>query len=109
MFDVSALGLSDLVRLSAALRVTPPAGTIEQAATYVVRYLYENLLDKTTGERSCALVRCYKTQPYATLDPDARAFADRQLPPEADRAGLRCLALLATAGVEDAWNDPRRS
>lgn len=109
MFDVSALGLSDLVRLSAALRVTPPVETMEQAAAYVVSYLYENLLDKETGERSCALVRCYKTHPYAALEPDVRAFADSQLDPDAGRAGLRCLTLLATAGVEEAWNDRRRS
>ena len=109
VFDVSALGLSDLVRLSAALRVPPSVETMEQAAAYVVRYLYDNLLDKETGERSCALVRCYKTHPYAALEPELRAFADGMLDGTEEVGDLRCLTLLATAGVEDAWNDRRLS
>ena len=109
MFDVGALGLSDLVRLSAALRLPPSVETMEQAAGYVVRYLYDNLLDKDTGERSCALVRCYKTHPYGALEPGVRAFADGLLDGTEDTATLRCLTLLATAGAEDDWNDRRRS
>ena len=109
VFDLSALALSDLVRLSAALRVPPEVASMEQAATFVVRYLHDNLLDKHTGDRSCALVRCYKTHPFAKLEPDAQAFAERMLGPEDDRETLRCLTLLATAGAEQAWNDRRAS
>lgn len=109
VFDLNALGLSDLVRISAALRVPPPVATMEQAAEYVVGYLYDNLLDKQTGERSSALVRCYKTHPYAALDADLRAFADRLLDGGTDVETLRCLTLLATAGERPEWNDRRRS
>ena len=101
MFDLGALALSDLVRLSSALRVPPAMGTMEQAASYVVRYLYDNLLDKASGGRSCALVRCYKTHPYAALEPDVRASVGEV----ADSDTLRCLTLLATAGDEPEWND----
>ena len=105
MYDVGALGLSDLVRLTAALRTPPKAESMEQAAAFVVHYLYENLVDKATGERSSVLVRCYKTHPCAGLPPDVRAFAAGL----GARDDTRCLALLATAGMHDDWNDRRRS
>ncbi|HVF03741.1 MAG TPA: SpoIIE family protein phosphatase [Frankiaceae bacterium] len=105
VYDVSTLGLSDLVRLTAALRTPPDVATMEDAARFVVRYLYDNLVDKATGDPACVLVRCYKTQRYGQLPAEVQEFA----------AGLgadettRCLALLASAGVEDAWNDRRGS
>jgi PAS domain S-box-containing protein len=109
VFDLAALGLSDLVRISAMLRAPGEADSMEGAARAVVRFLHENLLDKATGERSCALVRCYRTQPYASLPDDLKAFADRSLRDDDDRSALRCLTLLATAGEEPDWNDRRRS
>jgi sigma-B regulation protein RsbU (phosphoserine phosphatase) len=109
LFDIGALGLSDMVRLSAALRRPADADTMEGAARSVVRYLYETLLDKETGEPSCALVRLYKTHPYAGLDPDLQAFAGSTLPDTGDVASLRCLTLLASAGIQPAWNDRRSS
>ena len=109
MYDLSAFGLSDLVRLSAALRAPSGAGSMEGAARAVVQHLYDNLLDKETGDRSSVLVRFYKTHPYAALPAEARSFADRSLTGVHDAATLRCLTMLASAGVEDAWNDPRTS
>ena len=105
MFDVGTLGLSDLVRLTAAVRTPPPVEAMEEAAAFVVRFLYDNLVDKATGERSCVLVRCYKTHRYDLLPPALKAFADDLGAGPADR----CLALLATAGAEESWNDRRRS
>jgi sigma-B regulation protein RsbU (phosphoserine phosphatase) len=109
LFDIGALGLSDMVRLSAALRRPAGAVSMEGAARSIVRYLYETLLDKETGDPSCALVRLYLTRPYTGLDPDLKAFADRALPETGDAASLRCLTLLASAGVRPEWNDRRSS
>ena len=107
MYDLTAFGLSDLVRLSAALRAPSGAESMEGAARAIVCHLYDNLLDKETGERSNVLVRFYKTHPYEALPADVRAFADRSLSGPGD--GVSCLTLLATAGVDEAWNDRRRS
>ena len=107
MYDLNAFGLSDLVRLSAALRAPAGAESMEGAARAIVRHLYDNLLDKETGERSGVLVRFYKTHPYDALPADLRAFADRSAP--APGGDVSCLTLLATAGTEDEWNDRRRS
>jgi len=104
MYDLSAFGLSDLVRLSAALRAPTGASSMEEAARATVRHLYENLLDKESGERSSVLVRFYKTHPYDALPADLQTFAARALD-GADPAGVPCLTLLASAGVEPAWND----
>jgi sigma-B regulation protein RsbU (phosphoserine phosphatase) len=106
MYDLSAFGLSDLVRLSAAVRGTSGAESMEAAARVVVRHLHENLLDKESGERSSVLVRFYKTLPYDALPADLQEFATRA---SADAPGAPCLTLLASAGVEAAWNDRRLS
>ncbi|HEX8002816.1 MAG TPA: SpoIIE family protein phosphatase [Mycobacteriales bacterium] len=108
MYDLTAFGLSDLVRLSAALRAREPVESMEGAAREVVRHLYDNLLDKVTGDRSSVLVRFYKTHPYATLPDDLKAFAGAA-DPGVDLSGTTCLALLATAGAEPEWNDRRAS
>jgi sigma-B regulation protein RsbU (phosphoserine phosphatase) len=108
LFDVSAIGLSDLVRLSAALRVPPPVDTMEEVGQHVVRYLYDNLVDKGTGDRSCVLVRLFKTHPYQALEPAQQAFATSVLGTEPEPRSY-CLTLLASAGVREEWNDRRRS
>jgi PAS domain S-box-containing protein len=108
MYDLGAFGLSDLVRLSAALRGPTGATSMEEVARGAVQHLYENLLDKETGERSSVLVRFYKTHPYDALPEDLKAFAARAMD-GADPAGVPCLTLLASAGIEREWNDRRSS
>jgi hypothetical protein len=90
-------------------RAVRGAETLEDAADTVVRYLYDHCLDSSTGERTCALVRFYKTHPYGELEPDLRAFADAQLNGHVATAQMRCLTLLATAGDESAWNSRHES
>lgn len=83
--------------------------TMEAAARAQCRYLYDELRT-ITDDRACVLVRCYKTHAYGELPPELQRFARRQLPSEtAPSDEMRCLALLATVGEEDAWNDRRRS
>ena len=42
---------------------------MEEVATRVVQHLNENLLEKASGSKACALVRLYKTHAYQDLDP----------------------------------------
>jgi hypothetical protein len=81
--------------------------TLESAARALTRYFYDAL--ETEGrdgpERACALVRCYKTHPFASLPADLQRAATRLLAPgERATPGMRCVVLLASAGDERAWN-----
>jgi hypothetical protein len=82
---------------------------MEEAAGQIVRYLYDNFLDRRDGQRECALVRFYMTLPYGKLDEELKTFAralsgDMQRSPE-----VKCLTLLATAGEHPSWNSRKNS
>ena len=70
-----------------------------------MRFLFDSLGGE---EQRLALVRMYKTHRYGDLPSELREHAARASTQRMD-PGTRCLVLLASAGVEDAWNDPRRS
>jgi len=109
---LAAMTVDDLVGLAADLRsAADGAVCMEDAARAVVDCLAHELVDD--GERpACALVRVYVTSRFGELDPDVQGRARRAVP-----AGLepeltedtRCITLLATTGVEAAWNDRRSS
>jgi hypothetical protein len=110
MYDLSKLNENDVDLLGDALVTAGAmASSMEEAADKMVRCLYENLTDSTTGDKSCALVRFYKTHSYGQLDPELREFAQGILghPPESD--DMKCLTLLATAGEKPEWNSRANS
>ena len=84
------------------------ARSMEAFAATLVRDLHRQLIDPTTGQPSCALIRFYKTHYYDRLTPDLQAIARARadLP---SLTGVKCLTLLATAGDQPAWNDRRAS
>jgi two-component system NtrC family sensor kinase len=102
-FDVD-----DVSECSDALRgLAGDAGTMEEAAAGIARYLYDELGDEQGG-RALALARVYKTHPFGALPPDLQDFAGGVLG-EQPAAEMRCLTLLGTAGDVAEWNDPRFS
>ena len=107
-YSLGSLTLADMTECGAALRrLGRDATSMEEAASSVVRWLYEHLGDAQSN-RACAMVRFYKTHGLADLPADLADFA--RLTGGADLApGTRCLTLLASAGDEPAWNDPRLS
>lgn len=102
--------LPEMLRCSTGLRkAMRGSSSMEAAARAQCRYLYDELRT-VTDDRACVLVRCYKTHLYGELPPELQAFARRQLPSDLRPSDtMRCLALLATVGEEEAWNDRRRS
>jgi hypothetical protein len=90
---------------------TGSASSIEAAAGAFCRFLYDELAG-SAEERACVMVRCYTTRAYGELPDELQRYAKRALgvvaitPP--DRA-MKCLALLATVGDEEPWNDRRSS
>ena len=107
---LAGFDLADMLRCSLGVReAMRSAPTMETAARECCQFLYRELVTDA-GEPACALVRCYKTHQFQHLDHYLQTVARRSLP-EGDRptAGMRCLTLLATAGIERGWNDRRRS
>jgi two-component system NtrC family sensor kinase len=107
MIDLTQVQLSDAVSLGSKLRTRAAgAGSLEEASRRLVDHLYNEL--RQGDERTCALVRFYKTHPYADLEPDLAGFAAQCMggpPPPASS----CLVLMATRGDRPAWNDRRAS
>lgn len=108
--DVSDFTVGAMLRTGIAIRrVVRGAETLEDAGEAIVKYLYEHCVSAADGARSCALVRFYKTHRFGGLEPTLQRFAAAQLGDVPPRPDLGCLALLATAGDEPAWNARRRS
>lgn len=108
--DVTDFTVGAMLRAGIAIRrAVRGAESLEEAADAIVRYLYQNCANPTTGERSCALVRFYKTHRYGALDRELREFAAAQLGDHPASEEMRCLTLLATAGDEPQWNSRHES
>ncbi|TKD07342.1 hypothetical protein [Polyangium fumosum] len=110
MHDLSTFSLDDMISFGAMLRgLGEGARSMEDTAGRVVRALYENLGRPATGARSCALVRFFETERFDALPAERRRFALRMAACDALAPDTTCLQLLASAGDEPAWNDPRAS
>lgn len=104
-YDLARFALSDMIECGTALRkIGGGAASMEEVAARMVRYLYDHLRDAETGERSCALVRFFKTHAYGGLDPELRRFVGAMLGDEPETGAMKCLTLLATAGDQPEWN-----
>lgn len=102
--DVTDFTVGAMLRAGIAIRrAVRGADSLETAAEVITRYLYDHCVS-SSGERSCALVRFYKTHRYGDLEPALQLFAARQLGTVSPRADMRCLTLFATAGDEPEWN-----
>jgi hypothetical protein len=105
MYDLAQFTASEMTRCGIALRkIGSGAQSMEEIANSIVRYLYEELGDRRSGERACALVRFYKTHVYSELPPALRDFARGVLGGDTPPPATKCLTLLATAGERPEWN-----
>ena len=108
MYRLEHFDVGDLVECSNALRSIGDGATdMEEVARRTVDYVHRSFVAGDSAA-ACALVRFYKTHPLGGLDPGLQDFARRlHAAPLAD--DVRCLTLLASAGLEPAWNDRRSS
>ena len=110
MFDLTNFSLRDMTECGAALRkLGAGCDRLEDVANRVVRFLFDECADKQTGEKSCVLVRFFKTHPYQGLDVKLRESARRVLGPIPEHPDMKCLTLLATAGILPEWNTRQQS
>ena len=108
-YDLGKFDLRAMLACGLALRrEIEPTTTLEDSANVVVRHFHENCI-ASDGERSCVLVRFYKTHPFGKLEPGLQTFARQQLDSHELTPTTRCLTLLATVGSQKAWNSRQRS
>lgn len=108
MASFSTFASADLARFGDEIRaIARRATTMERAANHVADVLWDSFRMED-GTPEAALVRVYKTHPFARLPRDLQEFATdvaaMPIPPD-----VRCLTLLASRGLEPAWNDRRTS
>jgi hypothetical protein len=103
-YDLTRFDLGDMLKCSLRLRETASgAQSLEASAQRICRYLYDELHGPDT-KHACALVRCYKTHPFGSLEADLQKFARDALGSEAPRSNMKCLTLMATFGSTASWN-----
>ena len=111
VFDLAGFGLRDMIDCGKAVReVSTNAVNMEEAAQAIVSMFHDRLVEGRSGERNCALVRCFKTHRFGSLPEELRMVAQAAVPHgEVVSANTAVLTLLATAGDEAGWNDRRAS
>ena len=106
-FRIRCFSLTDLMVCGAGIReMSSRHESREGFAEELVRFLYDRIVDDD-GQTAFALVRFFETRSYAELDDERRGIAATAYPQI--RPETKCLTLLATAGDQPAWNDPRNS
>ena len=77
---------------------------METAANNIVRHLYNNVIDSETNEKTCALIRFYKTHLYGQLASGLQEFASGIMGGAPESQDMKCLTMMATAGEHADWN-----
>ncbi|MEG4235855.1 PP2C family protein-serine/threonine phosphatase [Microcoleus sp. Pol11C3] len=110
MYDLTRFTLRDMAECGLALRqLGLGVESMEEASNRIVRYLYENFCTKPTGEKSCALVRLFKTHPYEDLEVELAEYARSMLDHYPPLPAMKCMTLLATVGQQTEWNSRHTS
>ena len=107
--DIGHFGLTEMLRTGQQVRQLGTGATMEEAAQRLCRFFYDKFIEEGTGTRQCALVRFYKTHPYALLEGPLKLFAARAIDDVTPHADMKCLTLLGTVGDEPPWNSRRLS
>ncbi|MGB3509281.1 MAG: response regulator [Microcoleaceae cyanobacterium] len=106
MHNLTQFTLRDMVECGLKLRqLGNEAKTMEETSNRIIRYLYENFVDSDTGQKSCALIRFFKTHHFEALDTHLQEFAGQMLEKNIPSEELKCLTLLATIGEQEEWNN----
>lgn len=110
MRSLSRFTLADLTACSSSMRsMGLSAASMEETACNIVHFIYDNFIDEKTGERECVLVRLFKTHSYGELDNDLQSSAQAILGTTPESPAMKCLVLLATAGVRPEWRSRNHS
>lgn len=101
--------LQDMIACGARIRgLSQSSDTLDAFAKEVIQFLFQRIVDPD-GQPAFGLVRLFRTIPYAELDSELQQVAAGSNSESVLDAGTPCLKLVATAGVEPAWNDTQQS
>jgi two-component system, NtrC family, sensor kinase len=110
MYDIQKMTLRDMSECGLALRrLGDNAQSMEEVSNNIIKYLYQNFVDSSSGEKLCVLIRFFKTHSYKELTPDLQEYARGILSDRIVPDNLKCLTLLATAGELPEWNSRHQS
>jgi two-component system, NtrC family, sensor kinase len=110
VYDLQKFSLRDMSECGLALRhLGNKANSMEETSNHIIDYLYNNFIDKQSSEKSCVLVRFFKTNSYRELTPDLQEYANRLSGNHLPDDNLKCLTLLASAGQLPEWNSRHKS
>ncbi|MBW3586584.1 MAG: histidine kinase [Cyanobacteria bacterium 0813] len=105
MYDITLFTPQDMAKCSLVLRhLGRNTASMEASSQKIVNYIYQHFCDSQTGENTCALVRLFKTHPYAELEESLQQSARRLMNGNSPAADMKCWTLLAAAGTEPQWN-----
>jgi hypothetical protein len=109
-YNLGAFSLAEMTRCGMELRrIGAGASSMEEVGERTVRYLFERLVAPGGSEPACALVRLFVTMPFHELQDEQQEFAAAVLGARPGDPNMKCLTLLASAGVEEPWNSRHRS
>ncbi len=101
MFDLKNFSLQNMSEAGQYLQqLELKAKNIDELSDMMVQYFFDNLVDTQTGEKSSVLVRFFMTYPYLSLDTELQQSVDKLLDGQPVDQDMKCLKLLATAGVQ---------
>lgn len=107
MSNISSMTLEEMTHcLSVIRRLGRGASSMEESAGRIVSFLFDHFREED-GSPQCVLIRLFKICRYGQMPPRLRELARGAGPEPA--ADVACLTLMATRGIEDAWNDRQRS
>jgi hypothetical protein len=110
VYDLAHFTTVDSVKCGSELRALGAnSRCMEEAANEIVRFFFDNFVERQSGAPSCVLARMFKTHDYLDLDDDLKAFARRLLEKDAEVPNCKCFTLLATRGVNEEWNSRKNS
>jgi len=107
IYDLEKFRMRDMIDAGRRLRLLSHCVSMETMARAIVDLLYENLRlgGDVNGPPACVLVRCFKTHPFGDLPLNLQERAMFQMHGVVAEADMQCLTLLASRGLESAWND----
>ena len=105
MHDLSRFGVADMAECTRVVdALGKSAGSMEECAGEIVRYLYKSLKHAEVEGSACALVRFFKTHDLSGLAPELQPVAEGALGGADAQPQMKCFVLLGTAGEQEAWN-----
>jgi two-component system NtrC family sensor kinase len=110
VYTLSRFGFNEMMDCRSRLRrlFDREPQSVEEGAQRVVEFFHQSFVDED-GKPACALVRLFKTHPYAELDEELQAFARGVVPEVETVDDARCLVLLATQGDLPEWRSRHAS